>query len=429
MLIEFTVSNFRSIREEVVLSMVAAPRLHKKENVLLPTIRGNKKSIPLLKVAAIYGPNASGKSNLLKALEVVSTIARRNPSETDTPLPVQPFKFDAELASQPTKIEMHFISNETRYQFNLELTENEIVKEQLIEYFGSKADVLYTRDSTAADEYKFSKKLEGGSVVHNAWKSLTNRKTLFISQAVANSHETLEQLRHPYKFINRIGYSIDSSMNLFWAEASFGLAKNSESLNKRLVNFLQDFDIPIKNIIVREEAKKKATNGNVDLYDSSGVSFLHKSALGDAEIKFDDQSEGTKNLAGFWLPWSAIQTKAEEARNKVLIVDEIDSSLHPEIVAQLIKYHINSDGEVQLIFSTHDTHLMSTKLLRRDQLWVTQRDENGATSISSLHDFEGRDSEDIEKRYFENRYSGLPFFPSTTGKILFKEQQEPEQSE
>jgi AAA15 family ATPase/GTPase len=92
----------------------------------------------------------------------------------------------------------------------------------------------------------------------------------------------------------------------------------------------------------------------------------------------------------------------------VLWVDELDSSLHPELVAQLVRQLIATDNGAQLIFTTHDTHLMNAKLLRRDQFWITERDINGATRLNSIHDFEGREGEDIEKRYFEGRYRGLP---------------------
>ena len=113
-----------------------------------------------------------------------------------------------------------------------------------------------------------------------------------------------------------------------------------------------------------------------------------------------------KNLIGFWLPW-ATQDPSHNPR-RLLVVDELDSSLHPKIVAALVEKHINSEIPSQLIFTTHDTHLMDAKLLRRDQFWITERDINGATQLRSIHDFEGRDSEDIEKRYYEGRYRGLP---------------------
>jgi AAA15 family ATPase/GTPase len=136
--------------------------------------------------------------------------------------------------------------------------------------------------------------------------------------------------------------------------------------------------------------------------------LTHKTVLGEAEFDFNEESEGTKNLIGFWLPWSVHSQSGISKQNLALIVDELDSSLHPEIVKSLVAKHIDNPTSSQLIFTTHDTHLMDTKLLRRDQFWLTERDVNGATQLRSIHDFEGREGEDLEKRYFEGRYRALP---------------------
>lgn len=135
------------------------------------------------------------------------------------------------------------------------------------------------------------------------------------------------------------------------------------------------------------------------------IILTHISGLGSAEFDFSEESGGTKNLIGFWLPWFMLRLAGGEG---VLAVDELDSSLHPELVADLIVKHLDSGLDAQLIFTTHDTHLMNTKTLRRDQFWITDRDANGATNLFSIHDFEGREGEDVEKRYFEGRYFGLP---------------------
>ena len=127
--------------------------------------------------------------------------------------------------------------------------------------------------------------------------------------------------------------------------------------------------------------------------------------MGDAEFDFSEESGGTQNLIGFWLPLLNLKDIHKEM---VVIIDEFDSSLHPKIVESLVKDHLTNNVKSQLIFTTHDTHLMNTKILRRDQFWLTERDTNGATQMFSIHDFQGRDSEDIEKRYYEGRYRGLP---------------------
>jgi AAA15 family ATPase/GTPase len=198
------------------------------------------------------------------------------------------------------------------------------------------------------------------------------------------------------------------------------LAGDGEIHAKEIASFLRDVDVPISQIKV--EPIKVVKDAEGELGDVTGGSnkfalsddlakrktiLTHRTALGEAEIGYSDESEGTKNLIGFWLPWVLKDAKQNPAR--VLIVDELDSSLHPIIVAALVKKHLNSTIDTQLIFTTHDTHLMDSKLLRRDQVWITERDINGATQLRSIHEFEGREGEDIEKRYFEGRYRGLPF--------------------
>ncbi|MDO9212770.1 MAG: ATP-binding protein [Methylococcales bacterium] len=394
MLIEFSISNYRSFREKQTFSMVAAPRLRKGDNVFKPVVKGEK--LPdLLKVAAIYGPNASGKSNLIKAFEIVKTIAERQPSAQTTLLPVAPFRFDSELADQPTRIELHFIYAEQRYEFELALTQQRIVHERLVAYPKGKETLLYERRHLASgDEYTFGQQLEGGTDLHELWRKSTSAQMLFIAQAVANSSEDLNQLRQPFKWLQS-GFLVVSGHMDVWASNSQLLAEKHSSLAEKISEFLQELDVPVTNIRV----DKKESNTRTVL--------THKTALGEAEFDFHEESEGTKNLIGFWLPWDVHTSGLIEDR--ALVVDELDSSLHPEIVVSLVAKHIKSDSPNQLIFTTHDTHLMDAKLLRRDQFWLTERDANGATQLRSIHDFEGRESEDLEKRYYEGRYRGLPF--------------------
>jgi AAA15 family ATPase/GTPase len=217
---------------------------------------------------------------------------------------------------------------------------------------------------------------------------------LFIAQAVANSSEDLNQLREPLKWLQEGFFVVSGNMD-GWASNSQHLLEKYSSFAGEISAFLQELDVPVTNI-------------RVDKKESSTRTVLtHKTVLGEAEFDFHEESEGTKNLIGFWLPWDIHTSGFIEDR--ALVVDELDSSLHPEIVVSLVVKHIKSDAPNQLIFTTHDTHLMDAKLLRRDQFWLTERDANGATQLRSIHDFEGRESEDLEKRYYEGRYRGLPF--------------------
>jgi len=204
------------------------------------------------------------------------------------------------------------------------------------------------------------------------------------------------------------------------AKAAQRLAGKSETAANEIASFLRDVDVPISKLKVEilelPEVMLSAVNRLADTESKliTGATpsrtrtvLTHKTALGDADLEYQDESEGTKNLIGFWLPW--VIKDPSYGAERLLIVDELDSSLHPKIVMTLVEKHLNSSIPSQLIFTTHDTHLMDTKLLRRDQFWITERDMNGATQLRSIHDFEGRESEDIEKRYYEGRYRGLPF--------------------
>jgi AAA15 family ATPase/GTPase len=414
MLIEFSISNFRSFREKQTFSMVAAPRLKKGDNVFKPVVKGDK--LPdLLKVAAIYGPNASGKSNLIKALDIVRDISNRQPSTQPKPLPVTPFRFDPQLADQASRIELHFIYAEQRYEFELALTQERIVQERLVAFPKGKETLLYERRHLlSGEEYTFGQQLEGGKDLHELWKKATGPQVLFLAQAVSNSSEELKQLKEPLTWLQTGFMIVFGDMNV-WANSSQGLAERHLFFAEELSSFLQEVDVPVTNIRfdqIQSNLAERISTGllqSVSAKPKSKTVLTHRTALGEAEFDFQEESEGTKNLIGFWLPWSIHAESSLARESRTLIVDELDSSLHPEIVVSLVAKHIKSDAPAQLIFTTHDTHLMDTKLLRRDQFWLTERDANGATKLRSIHDFEGRESEDLEKRYYEGRYRGLPF--------------------
>jgi AAA15 family ATPase/GTPase len=423
MLIEFSISNYRSFREKQTFSMVAASRLKKKENTFTPSVHGEK--VPdLLKVAAIYGPNASGKSNLYKALELPKAFSLIEPSTKASALPVSPFRFDPMLKNEPTRFEVHFIYAGQRYEFELAATQDRIVEERLVAYPNGKETPLYERRySGNHDEYKLGQKLEGSPSLHEVWKQLTSPRVLFITQAVANSSEDLKQLRLPFEWLRKGIASVSKDMES-WSKATQEVAQEAPYISANLSSFLREIDVPITQIEFDSVSSASVNDVQRDVASSareaslssttgeSRTTLTHKTALGEAKFDYEEESEGTKSLIGFWLPWTLIganvKGKDEGQIYRTIVVDELDSSLHPKIVETLIKGHLKSKVDGQLVFTTHDTHLMDAKLLRRDQFWITERDMYGATQLRSVHDFEGREGEDIEKRYYEGRYRGLP---------------------
>ncbi|WP_131107934.1 ATP-binding protein [Pseudomonas sp. Sample_10] len=411
MLIEFSVSNYRSFRDRQTLSMAAAPRLSKTRNTFSPACA--EKLPDLLKVASIYGPNASGKSSLIRAMGIVGRLLATPPGSSDEPLPVSPFRFDCSLKDEPSLFEYDFIQGGLRYRFVLGLTGQRIVREQLVCYPKGKEALLYDRQFDAEREcYVFGKALEGGKEVHSAWQRLTSPKMLFLSQAVSNSCEELRQLRVPFSWFQTGVLVVEQTSMRELSTASIRFLQRVSNHTNDLRDFLGALDIPVSAIELNsDDANLAQDSRNLTLKEfvaaarKSKVTLTHFSALGEATFDISEESCGTKNLIGFWLPWFMMN---QAGGSGVLCVDELNSSLHPEIVADLIGKHLDSGLDTQLIFTTHDTHLMNEKILRRDQFWITERDVNGATCLFSVHDFEGRESEDVEKRYFEGRYRGLP---------------------
>lgn len=415
MLIEFSVSNFRSFRERQTFSMVAAPRLRKKNCLVQADVDGEK--LPdLLKLAAIYGPNASGKSNLFRALNTIATIAVRTPQLGTVSLPVAPFRFDSNLADKPSNFEVHFIKNRCRYQFELAVTSTRIVEERLIAYPKGRETLLYDRKFNGeVENYNIGNALEGSNELHTAWRKLTGPQVMFIAQAVANSSEDLLQLRTPFEWLST-GFSVINDEMGGWGKAIQVIAASRPKTTVDMAKYLRDIDVPITSITSETLSDDEDSLLPADLNASNALAeferlvktaqykttLTHTTTLGSADFDLADESKGTRNLLSFYLPWTIL------GGNHVVFVDELDSSLHPKIVAALVARHLNSEVAGQLIFTTHDTHLMDTKMLRRDQFWLTERDMDGSTQLRSIYDFEGREGEDVEKRYYEGRYRSLP---------------------
>ncbi|HTJ93827.1 MAG TPA: ATP-binding protein [Pararobbsia sp.] len=417
MLIEFSVANFRSFRERQTLQMSAAPRLSKKENTFTANVPGEK--LPnLLKAVAVYGANASGKSSLVMAMDVIPTLLSRRPQAAAHPLPVEPFRFDSALIGKPSEFEVHFIASATRYQFKLCVTRERIVHESLTVYPRGKATPLYERNYVkGVDDYAFGGAIEGNEVMLEAWRKLTGPQTLFLSQAVANSGEEMLQLRTPYTWLQEGVIIVRDDLSR-WARIG-RLLPADQRFAPEISTFLRDVDVPVTGIrpdrTEQELARIAPRNGKDKaeprrrLDANNEPTLVHKTRLGEAEFDLSEESRGTRNLLAVWAPLKLLSLNADiDDRHRVLVIDEFDSSLHPELVRDLVQKHLVSSINTQLIFTTHDTHLMSTRLLRRDQFWLTDRDSNGATKLDSIHSFEGREGEDIERRYFEGRYRGLP---------------------
>ena len=395
MLIEFRVSNYRLFNEEVVFSMVAAPRLRKTGNTFKTHLKKDALP-PLLKTAVIYGPNASGKSNFVKALNTLKGVFSNSDAERKA-FNVQPFKLN-EPTDTVSKFCIAFIQADMRYEFGLWLTKERVIKEWLRYYPLGQEVLLFERQyntNTLTDDYYFDNQLEGDDALHQLWKNLVSSKALFIKQAAANSNDTFKQLKQPVEWFKNLFVMGVQDMKPF-TKATQDVLINNSKLLESTVHLISSADIPIARIAIKQSS------------DFLGIDIVETKMTHDlggklVELDFEDESDGTKNLFTFAPLWELSKT-----RFKVFIFDEFDSSLHPEIVAKLVEEQSNNPNNSQFIFTTHDTHLMSKKILRRDQFWFVERTRQGSSRITSLYEYKGSEGEDIEKRYYQGRYRALP---------------------
>lgn len=422
MLIEFRVANFRSFNQEQVFSMAAAPRLKKKDNTIKVALKGDPLP-PLLKSVAIYGPNASGKSNFIRALNSLWLLLKKPEGNEAFLQEDHSFRFSETSKETPSKFEIHFVHQGLRCELGLWFQTNRIVKEWLTIYPTGVEQPLYVREYSQQrghDLYTFDPKLEGSDALHTLWTEATRPTDLYIAKAIANSNEQLTQLRSIADWFDTLQVFSRSLFQKLTSATSALLAERP-NLSGWLASYLSDFDIATTSITseesgsyseIRQKLLKLQDGTKVDMEkfaksigienDRWKTTFRHRFGSMEAEFDLAEESDGTQSLFAFAIVWLLFND-----RPMVVVVDELDTSLHPLIIEKLIeKHHQRQNG--QMIFTTHDTHLMNPKIMRRDQFWFTQRDKYGATRLSSVYDYEGREGEDIEKRYFEGRYRALP---------------------
>jgi len=411
MLLEFRVRNYRSIRDEIVVSFVAS-----KEKKLADTHLASTgiTSIPhVLRSAVVYGPNASGKSTLLLALHYMRSVVAESatvlqPGQTFN---VQPFRLDAEYAKQPTEFEITFLLGGVRHQYGFSLTPERIVDEWLLVYRAAKPQQWFRRsfnEETQSSDYEFSTHLTGP---RKLWQETTRPNALFLSTAAQLNSELLGPIfrwlvEQPVYFGAGLSPLPDLTTQLLQTE-----------VGKRAVrDFLASADISISDVV---SVPRPGSHHQI-LIGPDGPKFsreereiimpqfVHKTEHGSATFELHEESEGTQRL------YALIAPVLEVLKNgRLLIVDELDRSLHPLLVRRLVRmFHqpeLNPLG-AQLLFSTHDTSLLDRTLFRRDQIWFTEKDQDQATRLYPLSDFSPRETEAWEKGYLIGRYGAVPFF-------------------
>ena len=412
MLIEFRVKNFRSFRDEQVLSLVASNDKTFLNTNTLPT--GINAAPTLLRSAVIYGANASGKSNLIKALQymralVLESAAAMQPGQL---FKVQPFRLSRESSEQPTEFEVTFLLEGVRYQYGFALNSRHIVSEHLLVYKAFKPQRWFERyldNETGKEVYEFGSGLKGQK---SLWEGATRSNSLFLSMAAQLNSEQLQPLFDWFNTQLVIFNEVSRVTPKFSVQ---GLQR--PEARKELCDFLAGADISIADIdvVTRKVPAQTVTvdrvTGNAEVkreeIEEHQVLFRHVTEQGEAVFDSGDESSGTRLLLTLAGPILDILKKG-----LTLVVDELDSSLHPLLVRRLVQlfHQSTSQAGAQLIFTTHDTSLLDAPgLLRRDQIWFVEKDRNQASSLVGLSEFKPRKNEALERGYLMGRYGGLPF--------------------
>lgn len=403
MLLNFSVKNYLSIREEVNLSMLTSSM---KETFDIPktafiSLSNDLQVVPL---AAIYGANASGKSNLLDALRflktfVLTSLARDNVQDK---IPVEPFAFSLKSEKEPSEFEITFSMDEKIYRYGFQASKDLIYEEWLFEKDvkpRSKEKELFYRDSHELAYHTSFFKV--GKIIKE--QNLAKENVLILTLAHQLNDETAKTAILWFSNLNVLKGQQDE----FY-----------EGFSKSQIQ---------KQTAIADEMEKLVVFADTNIQKLSTISVDEKTEVTTSHILFNEQdepvgievflmnkqeSDGTKklfNLSGPILHSLNFQ--------QVLVIDEMDSKLHPNLMEKLVlmfqDMQINRKG-AQLIFATHNTNLLSTKLLRRDQVWITEKNEMGATQLYSIADYKtdkgkARNTEALEQNYIDGKYGGVPF--------------------
>lgn len=419
MLVEFRVTNFRSLRNEQVLSLVAS-----KDSTLqgTHTLNTGLKAAPnLLRSAVVYGANASGKSNLVKALQYMRGVVLESativqPGQT---FAVQPFRLDEHFSNQPTEFEVTFIVDDVRYQYGFAMTPQRIVNEHLLVYKAFKPQRWFERHFDAQngkDVYEFGPGLKGAK---SLWEGATRPNALFLSTAVQLNSDTLRSVFDWFS----TGLVIFNEQAQLSPQTSIQMLQQAEG-RKQICEFLSAADISIADIeVVSRKVPGQAVHfdlvaGKTEVrneeVDEHQLRFSHVTERGRAVFDLLDESNGTRNLLFLAGPVLDILNKG-----LTLVIDELDTSLHTLLVRELVRlFHrpeVNTGG-AQLIFTTHDTSLLDAPgLFRRDQVWFVEKDKEQASTLVALAEFSPRKKEALERGYLMGRYGGVPLLNQSLG--------------
>ena len=421
MLIEFKAGNFRSLGEPALLSMVASTLTAKNKALDRDNVVALREDLTLLKTAAIYGPNAGGKSNLVRALRFMRDFVLESSREGQAgdPIPVEPFLLRDDTVEAPSSFEIVFEMSEIQYRYGFELDGQHVHAEWLFSRQSSRERTLFERAfQTFVLGPDFRKEGKG-------LDERTRPNALFLSVVAQWNGELAIQLVGWFRSLQILAgtpdrRSRDESRRQLATEGPerVALVRLVKSLDLGIEDLhaekAEDPAPPAEGDALRWAVRRAVTFAFQGATEPSPVRTIHRrhSLHGGATtpVEFDldkHESDGTQKL--FALAGVILGVLR---RGELLVVDELDMRLHPLLTCELIRLFHDPETNphnAQLIFTTHDTNLLGIDLFRRDQVWFAEKDRTGATHLYSLAEFKVRSDASFEKDYIRGKFGAIPF--------------------
>uniref|UniRef100_UPI0025D095F0 AAA family ATPase n=1 Tax=Sulfurimonas sp. TaxID=2022749 RepID=UPI0025D095F0 len=409
MLIDFTVENYKSIKDSITFTMEATAIQDHSKNIF----EDGKQT--LLKSSVIYGPNASGKSNLLNAMNFMRSFVENSATEykpNDT-IEVEPFKLNTLTKKKPSLFETTFIHNEIKYRYGFRLDSN-IVQDEWLFQTKIRETKLFIR---TGQEFDLSKAFSEGKLIVKEDK--TRENALFLSVVAQFNGSISKDISN---WFNQFNITSNVDKNQF---EHYTLNMLGDSENKcKILQLLLSVDMGIKDVemketdveyeevpssiqkMIKDDKAEKSKITHAEIITKHMQYNEQNEYIGDIEFKFKNESTGTKKF--LLLAGPIIETLD---KGEILIIDELDNSFHTqmtEFIIELFNSKETNPKNAQLIFATHDTNLLTHKLFRRDQIWFVEKNIYGESEIFSLIDFGARKDTSLEKNYLEGKFGGVP---------------------
>lgn len=427
MIISFSLENWMSFRDRVSFVMTASrERQHGKR---VPKLE--KYQTRILPIAAIYGGNASGKTNLFKALHFAKTMIVKG-TRPGSLIPVEPFKLNTGEGERPSRFSFELLIDEMIYEFSFSVTRKEILEEKLVKITPASETILYNRRDGKPN---FDKSLAQEKFLAFAFQG-TRENQLFLTNSVSQKVEifkpvydwfkdTLELVapdsrfepfeqfldeEHPrYATMNEMLQQLDTGIaHLGGEEIPLGNIPIPESVKAKLQEDLKDgMTMRLRAEPINERFVVTRKDG--ELIAKKLVAFHPKSDGSEAKFEIRQESDGSQRIIDL-LP-AFLELSAQNSR-KVYVIDEVDRSLHTLLTRRLLDIYLSNcsaESRTQLLLTTHDVLLMDQQLLRRDEMWVAERDASGASNLLSFSEYKDvRYDKDIRKSYLQGRLGGIP---------------------